>query len=246
MRMVYRFRPFFAGLTVVMLITAVGCGGPSEIAVTSYGDMEDMQIVSEQTRDSEADSALDADLTESKPGESQTPESVSETDVMSAIAVYVCGAVMEPDVYYLPEGARIYDAIKASGGFAPNADTQWLNQAQLVSDGEMLLVYTLDETARMQEEGVKRGSSASGGVSSATGSGDNPSRISAGGDSTVVNLNTGSKEQLMTLPGIGESKADAIIRYRTETGPFASVEDVMNISGIKNSTFDKIKDRITV
>ena len=62
----------------------------------------------------------------------------------------------------------------------------------------------------------------------------------------LVNLNTASKEQLMTLPGIGEAKADAIIRYRTETGLFASTEDVMNISGIKNSVFNRIKDRITV
>ncbi len=238
MRMDYRFRPVFAGLTAVMLITAAGCGGPSEIAVTSYGNADDLQFVTEQTQDPKDE--------KSKSDEPETSESVSETDVLPAIAVYVCGAVMEPDVYNLPDGARIYDAIIASGGFAPNADTQWLNQAQFVSDGEMLLVYTLDETARMQEQGVKRGGSASGGVTSASGSGDNSSGISAGGDSQVVNLNTGSKEQLMTLPGIGESKADAIIRYRTETGPFASAEDVMNISGIKNSTFDKIKERITV
>ena len=62
----------------------------------------------------------------------------------------------------------------------------------------------------------------------------------------MINLNTATKEQLMTLPGIGEAKADAIIRYRTETGLFASTEDVMNISGIKNSVYEKIRDKVTV
>ena len=86
------------------------------------------------------------------------------------------------------------------------------------------------------------------GLSAGDGSGStvpgSPSPADAG--STLINLNTATKEQLMTLPGIGEAKADAIIRYRTESGYFASPEDVMNISGIKNSIFEKIRDQITV
>ncbi len=176
-------------------------------------------------------------------GEEQIHDGQEETQML---AVYVCGAVQEPDVYYLPVGARIYDALQAAGGFTEDADSQWLNQAQPLTDGQMLLVYTAQETAQMELEGAKRGENASGTVSSASGSGGAAGSGSTSTDSSVVNLNTGTKEQLMTLPGIGESKADAIIRYRTETGMFGCVEDIMNISGIKNSTFEKIKDRITV
>ena len=119
----------------------------------------------------------------------------------------------------------------------------------LLSDGEMLIVYTKEETAAMSEQGIAMGGTMPlQGLSAGDGSGStvpgSPSPADAG--STLINLNTATKEQLMTLPGIGEAKADAIIRYRTESGYFASPEDVMNISGIKNSIFEKIRDQITV
>ncbi len=236
-----------AGLAAVCVL-ASGCSSSSEIAVKSFGSQESMTSVSESYL--EPDTEKHAARTLERSSESEA-DGAMNVEKPSLIAVYVCGAVRKPDVYYLPEGSRIYDALKAAGGFSIEADTQWLNQAQTVTDGEMLFVYTLDETARMQEEGIKRGSAASGGVSSGdpSGSGGSDAASSIGtasGDSRIVNLNQGTKEELMTLPGIGESKADAIIRYRTENGPFASVEDIMNISGIKNSTFEKIKDRIAV
>jgi competence protein ComEA len=151
------------------------------------------------------------------------------------IAVYVCGAVRNPGVYYLDSGSRICDALEAAGGFDDSADMSWLNQARVLQDGEMLSVCTKDEADALRAQGlIPMTLQDAAAVNNVTGSGDK------------VNLNTGSKEELMSLPGIGEAKADAIIRYRTETGWFASAEDVMNISGIKNSIYEKIRDRITV
>jgi len=159
------------------------------------------------------------------------------------IAVYVCGAVREAGVYYLPADARICDAIREAGGFSEDADTEWLNQAQHLNDADRITVYTREETASMKEAGADDPGGRSQSVSSdAESTGERAQEGAAG----AVNLNTATREQLMTLPGIGESKADSIIRYREETGPFSCIEDVMNISGIKNSVYSKIRDLITV
>ena len=182
-----------------------------------------------------------------EPAEDQDPVTavpVSEvadsmTDPSEAqLAVYVCGAVCSPGVYYLPPGSRVCDAIDAAGGFSQEADTQWLNLARPVIDSEMLSVCTTEETASLKELGIgpdqvpdRQGLSGAG---------------ETGDLSGKIDLNSASVEQLMTLPGIGESKAEAIIRYREESGPFSCTEDVMNISGIKDRVYAQIKDRITV
>ena len=225
-----------AGMTA-FLCTA--CAGPAEIHVSgvlSTGETDLITAVPEPR------------LTEAGFGQTDGWESLrtekdadgsaqSESPAGSDIMVYVCGAVREPAVYALSPDSRICDAIDAAGGFSEDADTQWLNQAQKLYDGQMLVVYTSEETARLEQDGITRGSALPGTYTADT---------SAASSEDAVNLNTASRDQLMTLPGIGASKADSIIRYREETGPFASPEDVMNISGIKESVYSKIKDRITV
>ncbi len=259
MRLNHRIRVLIAGMIVSVVFTS-GCSGSSEISVTSFGRSEGMEETNPSGLENSGTEAAKESADSASPGQPNagTQTGMSEEtgssgedqnddsqEEIQMLAVYVCGAVQEPDVYYLPVGARIYDALQAAGGFTEDADSQWLNQAQPLTDGQMLLVYTAQETAQMELEGAKRGENTSGTVSSGSGS-SGGAASGTGTDSSIVNLNTGTKEQLMTLPGIGESKADAIIRYRTETGMFGCVEDIMNISGIKNSTFDKIKDKITV
>ncbi len=167
-------------------------------------------------------------------------ESAAASAVMpeTELAVYVCGAVLRPGVYYFPSGARVQDAVEAAGGFTREADTQWLNLALRLSDSQMLRVYTAKETALMKEQG-------SGGDREQKAFGQSGQNAGSGSDGKL-DLNTASREQLMTLPGIGESKADAIIRYREENGSFSSAEDIMNISGIKERVYSQIRDRITV
>ncbi|MCD8011574.1 MAG: helix-hairpin-helix domain-containing protein [Lachnospiraceae bacterium] len=190
--------------------------------------------------------------------------------------VYVCGAVMTPGVYPITADMRVCDAIELAGGFSAEADEEWLNQASTVSDGQKLYVYTKEETDLMKESGMTAegmgvdsswsgssetvdsttngtaaGSGASdevvitdGNVSADGGTSESGSSVAA--SDGKVNINTATREELMTLPGIGESKADAILAYRSEHGAFASIEEIQNISGIKSGVFSQIKDLITV
>lgn len=156
---------------------------------------------------------------------------VSETEAMDpAFVVHVCGEVVNPGIYELPAGSRIYEAVKAAGGFTENAEEESVNLASPIEDGVQIRIYSKDEA-----ETLAAGAAPFDGFE-ASGEGKEP----------VVNLNTASKEELMTLSGIGESRAEDIIRYREENGGFQNIEDIMKVSGIKDAAFQKIKDRITV
>ena len=137
----------------------------------------------------------------------------------NSIYVYVCGQVYCPGVFALPEGSRVIDAIECAGGMTGEAASTYLNQAELLEDGQKVYVPTQEETEA-----------------------EKPTSISDG----RININTARKEELMTLSGVGESKAEAIIRYREEQGRFEQIQDIMNIEGIKEGVFDKIKDKISV
>ena len=156
---------------------------------------------------------------------------VSETEAMApAFVVHVCGEVVNPGIYELPAGSRIYEAVKAAGGFTENAAEESVNLASPIEDGVQIRIYSKEET-----ETLAAGAAPFDGFE-ASGEGKEP----------VVNLNTATKEELMTLSGIGESRAEDIIRYREENGGFQNIEDIMKVSGIKDAAFQKIKDRITV
>lgn len=145
------------------------------------------------------------------------------------IWVYVCGAVQVPGVYELPAGGRVYQALEAAGGTLEGAELRSLNQAALLSDGEQVTVYTVEEAAGAGGTAV-------------------PGAETQGGNAGTgrINLNTAGREELMTLSGIGEARAQAIITYRETHGPFTAIEEVMNIEGIKEKAFSKIKDEIEV
>ena len=170
-------------------------------------------------------------------------EEMSQTERI--IYVHVCGAVQHPGVYPMAEGTRVYEAVALAGGFLPEADEQWLNQAAVIGDAQKLYVYSKEETRQMEAEPLRN--SWTGGEEAAQNpgtAGDADVSLSDGGD--LVDLNTASKEELMTLPGIGEAKAEAILQYRSEHGGFSCAEDLLQISGIKEGVFSRIKDRITV
>ena len=149
--------------------------------------------------------------------------------------MYVCGAVVCPGVYTLPEGSRVYEAVAMAGGLLETAEPRALNQARLLSDGEQITVLTVEEvqSGEIPVQENPDGNSGEGGASS-------------GSAGEKVNLNTADEAELMTLSGIGESRAKAIIAYREENGNFQSIEEIMKIDGIKEKMFEKIKDFITV
>lgn len=146
----------------------------------------------------------------------------------SMIYVQVAGAVHKPGVYELPEGSRVFQALELAGGMTADAQLKSLNQAALLSDGEMIWVMTVEEEAAQPiQEGEVSGSG------------------SARQDGKV-NLNTATEEELMGLPGIGEAKAASIINFREENGSFTRIEDLMKIEGIKEGVFSKIEDYVIV
>ncbi|MGO5159329.1 MULTISPECIES: helix-hairpin-helix domain-containing protein [unclassified Bilifractor] len=153
--------------------------------------------------------------------------------------VYVCGAVNAPGVYELPTGSRVYEAIAMAGGMTGEADGRSLNQAAQVADGQQITVYTKEEAEKLPKNG-----SGAGTAEQSAGSGED---LSAGGTGKAkVNINTAGREELMTLHGIGAARADAILAYREKHGSFSRIEDIMNVEGIKEKAFAKIRDDIVV
>lgn len=173
----------------------------------------------------------------SKSSRNTSEESTPAVPEKSSVFVYICGAVMRPGVYELPSEGRVVDAIRAAGGLAADADATQVNQAEKLTDGEQITVLTKEEAANLPA-----------GQNTQNAGPDTRNGAAAGQADTApkVNINTATREELMTLKGIGESRADDIIAYRESNGAFGRVEDIMKVSGIKNSLFNKIKDRITV
>ena len=152
----------------------------------------------------------------------------------SAAEVYVDvdGAVVRPGVYRLKDGARVSQAIDAAGGLTAEADVTGLNRASRITDGQKIYVPTVWE---------QQAAAAVGGAES--GAATTPG---AGSSSGLVNINTASAAELQTLSGIGPSMAQSIIDERTKNGAFASVDDLMRVSGIGEKKLAKIKDCICV
>lgn len=139
------------------------------------------------------------------------------------IFVDISGAIKNEGVYEMSVGDRVVDLIKKAGGLKKNADTSNLNRARLLEDGEKIFIPTI---------------ATDGGSGSESGTSPNTS--------AKVNINTATSEQLQTLNGIGPSKANAIIDYREKVRRFSKIEDILNVSGIGEATFNNIKDKITV
>lgn len=158
-----------------------------------------------------------------------------------SVFVHVCGEVVFPGVYEMPAGSRVYEAVEMAGGCTENGAADYLNMAQEVSDGMKIQVPDREEAKRLSEQQPGLGAGISGGQTAGTGSGQGQ----AAGQ-VKVNINTASRGELMTLTGIGQARADDIIRYRQEHGSFKRIEDIMKVSGIKEAAFQKIKDSITV
>ena len=152
----------------------------------------------------------------------------------AVVVVFVCGAVADPGVYEFPEGTRIDEAIKAAGGFLADADKNYVNLAARLTDGVKLQIPTLEEVA---DGRVGQGDTYSEGSDADT---------NTGTGNALVNINTATKEQLTSIPGIGDGIAGKIIRYREDNGSFRTKEDIMKVSGIKDKFFAKIRDHITV
>lgn len=188
---------------------------------------------------------------EKQPEEKQPEENtiLPAAQISQTIFVDICGAVANPGVYELDEGSRIFQAVDAAGGYLPEAAQNYLNKARSLMDGQQIYVPTEEEIAEHLEAiAAKAPEALQGSESQDAGNVERPESSTAeeSGSDLVINLNTADTSQLCTLSGIGQSKAEAIIAYREEHGGFTSVEEIMNVEGIKEGTFSKIKDKISV
>ena len=155
------------------------------------------------------------------PVETEIPVTKSPAPVL--FPVHVDGAVTRPGLYYFAEGSILGDAIAKAGGFTPLADQSAINLAMLLQAHMKIYVPREGEEARgLSLEGIMQGTE------------------------TKLDLNRATRQELETLPGVGEATAEAIIAYREENGPFADIEELMQVPGIKEGRFSKLKDRIRV
>ena len=176
----------------------------------------------------------------------RTELSDASSEEAKTLVVHICGAVSAPGVYELPAGSRIIDAVEAGGGFLPEADEACCNLAEEIVDGCQIYIMTKSESCADGQAEKKAGIQTSPDSDMQTTDINVRSNSTTALENGLVNLNTADVAALMTLPGIGESRAKAIISYREQHGAFTKIEDIMKISGIKQAAFSKIKDKITV
>lgn len=224
--------------TILLLISVAGCG--AEDTVYLERAVPETEQISEDGEEA-ANTADSAGLSEKESGVAATGSEDADgvqlagqkgtdgTQAAEKCYVYVCGAVKMPGVYILAPGARIYEAIEQAGGLTENAGIVAVNQAQEVYDGLMIYIPTKEEAAAYPVASMQE-------------------TDSQGEDETDdrVNLNTASETELMTLSGIGQTRAEAILAYRKVHGSFSSVEEIMNVDGIKEGLYNRIKDNIKV
>ena len=203
----------------------------------------------DQNREAESNAGNTDQNREAEPSAGSTDRtelSDASSEEAKTLVVHICGAVSAPGVYELPAGSRIIDAVEAGGGFLPEADEACCNLAEEIVDGCQIYIMTKTESCADGQTEKKAGIQTSPDSDMQTTDRNARSNSAPALENGLVNLNTADVAALMTLPGIGESRAKAIISYREQHGAFAQIEDIMKISGIKQAAFSKIKDKITV
>lgn len=207
-----------AAMSCLMLLLLYGCADQGQISSA-------VTVLSEETGAPENGGQPVNDAVQDEAGEASDTgaergidTSLRETE---SLTVFVCGSVETPGVYELPAGSRVYEAIELAGGMSDEAAQTAVNQAELLTDGQMIEIPTKEE---QQEKEAAEEARSDG----------------------LVNINTADLEELKTLPGIGDSKARSIIAYREKNGAFRAVEDIKNIEGIKDGVFAKLEGCIKV
>ena len=236
------YRNTAACLLAALFLAAAGCSSTTSVFPSAEGSEEELAESGAGREDASGDAGQPGDsgdeTEESTAGDAGQPGGSGDGTVTENTVIYVdvTGAVKAPGVYTLPAGSRVFEAIALAGGAREDASLENLNQAGLLQDGQQIRVYTEEEAAQMAQQGSLPSLP---GAEAAAGQEE-------GQEASKVNINTAGKDELMTLTGIGETRAEAILAYRQETGGFQAPEDLMQVEGIKEKTFEKLKDQITV
>jgi competence protein ComEA len=210
-----------------------GCTHNRDESVNTQQNIAEEYFGTESVSDKESSDSMNTGLSGSASAEESGKESSDSSDHSSEetgnVFIYVCGAVKDPGVYVLPEGSRVYEAIRMAGGMTPEANEAFVNQARVLVDGEQITVFTKEETQGLDPDTFEYDIPAADQVSQGK-----------------ININKASAEELTSLSGIGEAKALAIIEYRETNGAFRETSDIMKVSGIGEALYNKIKDDIDV
>lgn len=222
---------------LLFCISVTGCASVAEdkdmkISVVKADDGKSLGEEDDDLQTDEPSEPSSDDMKQSS--EDKNSRSSEENTEEAQVYVYLCGAVEKEDVYCVSAGSRVNDVVRLAGGFSEGAAAQYVNLAEVVTDGERIYIPFEDEVDEDMIRNLRR-----------TGVSDS-AEVIENEDKRIVNINSADKSELMTLPGIGESKAEDIIRYREESGGFKSIEDLMNVNGIKEGIFQKLKDKITI
>lgn len=222
-------------LILMSVLVFSGCGRQEGVFYDGSGQIRQDGAVQEQSGREQNDRNPNSREQNDREEAGAEGQSIPEAQQAGVCFIHICGAVVCPGVYQVPEGSRLFEAISQAGGLSEDACDYMVNQAQIVTDGMQIYIPTVQEA---ETAGSAYPAAGSGAAEWVTG------REQAQDGS--VNLNSATKELLMTLPGIGESRAEAIIAYRQEHGGFSNVEELMNVSGIKQGVYDRLKERIRV
>ena len=214
---------------ILLLGTFSGCrtdpqdillGTEESVTEEVSGEIPVLKSESENVKQEESEENASSEIKDS-----EYPEA---DDTGKTVFVYVCGAVCQPGVYELSAQSRAYEAVAMAGGLLENARSDAVNLAEVLTDGQKLHIPYIGEDAVAEA------------------SGQTTATDSKEATDATVNINTATVDMLMTLKGIGQTRAEDIIAYREKHGSFQNKEDIMNVEAIKQGTYDKIKDNISV
>ena len=190
-----------------------GCG--TQDSILKRGQPETGSL--EEQQDTETVYNVESETQDEKPEQEEKP-------LQEWIYVDVCGAVRNPGVYRIEAGSRVFQVLEQAGGCTEEASLETVNQADLLTDGQKIRIYTKEEAGQMEKKLQE----------------EDPLLDDR------VDINRAGKEELMTLTGVGETRAQAILSYRETHVSFSSVEELMQVEGIKEKTYEKLKDQIRI
>lgn len=234
-------------------------GGNDEKASADKNSGQKKSVLTDQSVDEKKDvlseEVINLNVAGNDSGQTEDVSSGNEMSVPEMIYVDVCGAVMSPGVYELDADSRVFQAITAAGGLLPEAAGEYVNKAESLYDGQQIYIPTREEAEstpslksplekNADDGSVKTHTEGQDAVGMHTEK-ESDAKAQAESLNGKINLNTADEDALTTLTGIGASKAQAILTYREENGGFSAIEEILNVPGIKEGTFVKIKDHIT-
>jgi competence protein ComEA len=229
----YQKQIIITGITVtivVMFFSILVGAGRNDNAKSM---IESSSTSSSRFIQSQSSMGVSAASSSSNPSVSRTPS------VASKVMVDVKGAVKSPGVYEVKSGMRVVDAIEMAGGMTKSADRKNINLAMQLTDQQVVYIPLKGEIKDSDPSQLNSAATSGKSMTSGTAS-------SANSTEQVVNINTATKEELLTLNGVGDKKADQIINYREQQGEFKTIEDLKQVQGIGDKIFEGLQDSITV